>query len=113
MKKYIITDPCYIIARRDYDFIGEAFGWDNFDKMITPATLTYRNDKNRKITIIKISGTPHGDGSTEYDGQLIGVDAGMLCVAYSDKGWRAEIYGAKFNNEDEALAAFPRIKCRF
>ncbi len=114
MKKYIITDPCYIIDSRQYDAIGEVLGWGEFETMKTPCKLSLRNDKEPlregvEIVIHKIDGTPNGDGSMEYHGQQIGVDAGMLCIAECQDGWRSQSFGAKFETLAEAEAAWPRI----
>lgn len=119
MKTFIITDPCYIINRAQYDAIGNAGGWGNFENMQTPCELlkqsgrAHKEDNGVKIVIHEISGTPNGDGSYEYHGQWIGVDAGLLCIAECAEGWEDERYGAKFDTLRKAKSAFPVILKHF
>lgn len=109
IKKYIITDPCYIIDENQYQAIGAALGWQ-FEDMKLPSTLKLRGDKEgTEVTIYKIEGTPNGDGSMQYGDRFIGVDAGMLCIAECNKGWKSERFGAVFSTFKEAEKAFPKI----
>lgn len=108
-KRFIITDPCYIMAQGQYDEICDA-GAD-FEGQTFPLASTHR-DTGEKITFHTIEGTPNGDGSYTYKGQSIGVDAGMLCIAEGDD-WEGEDFGATFDTLEQARAAFPQIIKRF
>lgn len=110
MKKYIITDPCYIIEREQYDAIGNGLGWMNFTNI---GGSTLNREGGGTFILHKIKGTPNGDGSTEHNGQRIGVDAGMLCIAESEQGWEKEQWGATFETLNEARQAFQKIIRRF
>lgn len=105
-KKYIITDPCYIIHRVSYDTLGAVFDWE-FERIKMPLTVPYTQDVE-KITLHKIVGTG-GDGSMEWNGQWIGVDAGMLCIAEKETGWKEERYGATFEDLGDAQKALRAI----
>lgn len=110
MKKYIITDPCYIIEDKQYQAIGDALGWLNFTK-ISGSTLTYQ--RGGTFVLHKISGTPNGDGSTTYNEQQICVDAGMLCIAERAEGWVNEMYGATFDTLADARKMYAKLLRRF
>jgi hypothetical protein len=104
---YIITDPCYIMATGQYDDICSE-GCD-FEGQEFPLSSTHR-DTGRAIVFHKIEGTPNGDGSYEFKGQDIGVDAGMLCIAEATEGdFADDEFGAKFETLEEAERAFPLI----
>jgi len=107
MKKYIITDPCYIMDNEQYDNICDEHDCD-FEGLPFPLESTRRSD-GEKITFYKIEGTPNGDGSMMFRGQDIGVDAGMLCIASCEKGWDSESLGATFLSLKTAENNFPRI----
>lgn len=120
MKKYIITDPCYIMHDVAYRILGEVLGWSDFPtalNALTPIKLDEQRVKDTKhgrlaqhqITIHAISETYGGDGSMDYEDYHIGVDAGMLCIAESPIGWATERYGAKFETLEEAQKAFEKI----
>jgi hypothetical protein len=111
IKCFIITDPCYIMDDKDYDNLGMTTGWE---MTLNGATeFTYKANNNQKITIFRIKGTPHGDGESRYHGYEIGVDAGLLCIAYNKAGWEKERAGAHFWTYEEAAKAFPGILRRF
>lgn len=110
VKKYIITDPCYIMDDKQYqkicdegcDFEGQEFPLES-----------KRDEDGEPITFHTIEGTPDGDGSMMFRGQDIRVDAGMLCVAFCEKGWEGERLGAKFSSLKVALSNFPKILNHF
>ena len=111
IKKYIITDPCYIMDEKQYhdicyeqscDFEGQSF-----------PLKSKRRDDGVDIVFHIIDGTPNGDGSYEFRGQEIGVDAGMLCVAFCEEGWEDEDWGATSSTLESALKNFPYILSRF
>lgn len=111
-KKFIVTDPCYIIHRVAYDTLGAVSNWE-FEELKMPLTVSYTkeepyNNTMQKLTLHKIVGTG-GDGSVEWKGQLIGVDAGMLCIAEKETGWKDEQYGATFESVGEARKALRAI----
>jgi hypothetical protein len=109
--RYIITDPCYIMHRDDYDNLGAQTAWEM--TIYEPLTCRYRANSKQAITIFTIESTPHGDGSYMYRGFDIGVDAGILCIAYNPNGWAKESLGAKFITMAEAKKAFPTILRHF
>jgi len=111
-KRFIITDPCYIMDDKQYQAICY-FGCD-FEGQSFPIVSARQRD-GVAIKIHLIDGTPNGDGSTTYKGQMIGVDAGMLCIAevIEGKNWYTEKWGATFETYKEARAAFRGILKRF
>jgi hypothetical protein len=93
--------------REDYDELGAQTAWEmTIDE---PLKCRYSGNSKQIITILKIKPTPNGDGSYRYRGFEIGVDAGLLCVAYNPEGWKKERFGAKFITMAEAKKAFPVI----
>lgn len=78
------------------DFEGQEFPLQSINK----------NNK-RPITFFTIVGTG-GDGSYDWEGQTIGVDAGMLCIAKDPKGWK-EKYGATFETLNDAEEVLKEI----
>lgn len=114
MKKYIVTDPCYIVHDIAYDTIGYLLDWE-WAKVKTPVQLRRVGGKDRseELQLIAVSDTPGGDGSCEHDGFSIGVDAGMLCVAYSEAGWNKESFGAKYETKEEAMRALHAILAKW
>ena len=109
VEKFIITDPCYIMDKKQYGAICD-LGCD-FEGQKFPFVSARRSD-GKPITFHLIDGTG-GDGSTEYNGQQIGVDAGMLCIAESADGWKSEKFGATFEILGEARNAFKHIIKQF
>lgn len=109
MKKYIITDPCYIMNKAQYDEICETRDCD-FEGQLFPMDSKHQKDGDA-IRFLTIRGTG-GDGSTEYNGENIGVDSGMLCIAEREIGWYNESFGAKFETIEEAMRALPFILSR-
>lgn len=109
-KKFIITDPCYIMNSRQYHAICEL--GCNFEGQAMPLISARRSD-NKAIIFHKIDGTPNGDGSMTYKGQVIGVDAGMLCIAECEQGWENEYFGATFSTIEKAEKAFSGIISHF
>lgn len=105
--KYIITDPCYIIPRDEYEAIGRETGWE-FESKEVPFTVD-----NGKITIHRVRQTPNGDGSYKFRGQLIGVDSGMLCLAEGDPGNDVKQFGAVFDSKMDAMLNFHFIVKQF
>ena len=106
--KFIITDPCYIMNEHQYDMIYEKQNC-NFEGQKFPLFSTHREYTSTEIFFHKIAGTPNGDGSYDYRGQHIGVDAGMLCIAERSTGVWNEHLGATFETLAEAERAFPEI----
>ena len=109
-KKYIITDPCYIMDDKQYQKICDD-GCD-FEGQDFPLESKRESD-GEKITFYTIEGTPNGDGSMIFRGQDIGVDAGMLCIAFCEKGWSTERSGARFSSLEDAKVNLPRILKHF
>lgn len=110
MKKYIITDPCYIMDDKQYDEIC-ASGCV-FELQVFPLKSIHRLT-NKPIIFHTIKHTPNGDGGHVYRGEMIGVDAGLLCIAESENGWNDEMFGATFKTLDAAKRAFPKILKHF
>ena len=112
MKKFIVTDPCYIMNEHQYEAICK-FGC-NFDKQPMPLITSRRRDQV-PVIIHLIKNTPNGDGSYVYNGEEIGVDSGMLCIAevLQDDDWGNEKLGATFNSFEGAEEAFYQIKRQF
>lgn len=109
-KKFIITDPCYIMDRKQYKQICDE-GCD-FEGQNFPLKSTHRFG-GKEITFHKIQGTPNGDGSYTFRGQQIGVDSGMLCIAECDTHWNAEKFGATFCTLQNAENNFEQILSKF
>ena len=106
-KKFIITDPCYIMASAQYGKICDD-GCD-FEGQDFPLESTHK-DTGNKIVFHDIEGTPNGDGAYMYHGQDVGVDAGMLCIVEAVEGnFKDEKFGAKFDTLAQAESAFPLI----
>lgn len=110
MNKYIITDPCYIMDTAQYDAICEKENCD-FEGQKFPLVSKHR-ETGKPIKFFRIEQTPNGDGSREYWGNIISVDAGMLCIAWNAAGWN-EALGATFDTLADAKRAFPSIIKRF
>ena len=112
MDKFIIIDPCYVMDEKQYKGICD-FAECRFSKVGTMLKSRHKTGGD-PITFHVIRDTPHGDGETNYFGQDVGVDAGMLSIAERARGWDgAKEYGATFATLEEAKAAFPRILRRF
>ena len=109
-KKFIITDPCYIMDRKQYKAICD----DNcdFEGKDFPSKSTHRYG-GKEITFHTIQRTPNGDGSYTFRGQKIGVDAGLLCIAECDTHWEAESHGATFSTLKAAQNNFDQILSKF
>lgn len=106
VKQYIITDPCYIMDDKQYDKIcDDGFNFEGQDFPLK----TKRKDDGESIIFHTIETTPFGDGGYVFRGQTIGVDAGLLCVAFCEKGWKSEKFGATFSKLDVAMRNFPKI----
>lgn len=101
-KKYIITDPCYILNDADYE--NKLCGYNGTEY---PFNSTNK-ETGQIITIYKNGVTPNGDGSFTYEDQEIGVDSGQLCIAHCKEGWNEE-FGAQFHTLYEAKNAFETI----
>ena len=107
--KTIITDPCYIMDRKDYQRICDEGG--DFEGLKFPYKTKHRKT-GENITIHIISSTPHGDGSYDFNDSDIGVDSGMLCIACKITKWR-EDFGATFNLLSQAKIYLPIILKKF
>lgn len=105
---FIITDPCYIMDEAQYSDICDN-GCD-FENLPFPLASKHKHS-GKQITFHIIEGTPTGDGAYTFKGQLIGVDAGMLCIAEGD--FNGERFGASFRTLAEAKVAFPNILRQF
>jgi hypothetical protein len=79
----------------------------DFDGQEFPLSSAHRYT-GRPIVFHTIVSTPNGDGGYEYQGQDIGVDAGMLCIAECAEGWN-EKFGARFASLQEAQDVLPSI----
>jgi hypothetical protein len=113
IKQYIITDPCYIMDEKQYDKICLEESCDFEGQAFPLKSIKCDVGGNEEIVFLKIEGTPHGDGGCTYKGQDIGVDAGMLCIAFSENGWEEQESGATFKTFREAEEAFPKILKHF
>lgn len=111
VKKFIVTDPCYIMEDTDYKNRGIREGWDRFETA-TPIQSRYKGIQGEEITIHTILGTG-GDGSGEYGDDIVGVDSGMLCIAENEKGWYKEFHGIKCETIGEARKALYTILTQF
>lgn len=101
-KRFIVTDPCYIMDSEQYDRICDEDDCD-FEGQSFPLKSVHRNGK-KEIVFHGIKATLDGDGSFILHGRTIGVDSGMLCVAECEKGWRGERLGYPCETFREALA---------
>lgn len=114
IRKFIITDPCYIIKDKEYNEYGELCGWGYLDFGFNEKPKYFHKENGDEITIYKIESTPNGDGVYNFKGQEIGVDAGMLCIAYCEKGWEYQgKLGARFETIEEAKNNFDKIISKF
>jgi hypothetical protein len=59
--------------------------------------------------VIRCRATRNGDGGTDYKGQRICVDSGLLCVAHCNKGFGKRYWGVKFPTENSALNALEKF----
>ena len=75
---YLITDPCYLTNNEQWQELGEKYEWQLQD--IEEPTVV-KDDEGNLFTLLKIEGTPNGDGSCKYNGSRVAVDSGLLCVA--------------------------------
>jgi hypothetical protein len=123
MKQFIITDPCYIFDEKQYQDICQLYdkfremglnenALDPFEAQKFPLESKHCETK-QPIVFHIIKGTPNGDGGYDFRGQEIGVDAGMLCIAESKKGWDKEQLGATFETLSEAESHFRHILSKF
>lgn len=87
--RYLITDPCYLIADEDWDILIEKAdkkakdneAWAKcFDELITNFLREISGDKKAVA-----SGTGIGDWVNSIDGQQFGADSGMVCVVKSTR----------------------------
>jgi len=117
MKKFIITDPCYIVPDENWceKFLKEKTekGFGEFDFDDEPYVDEKDGNPKQKIKILKSQGTPNGDGSGEFNGQELGVDAGLLCVAYCEDGWDDQRWGVTFETLEDAKNSFNKILEQF
>lgn len=92
--KFIVTDPCYIVADDDFDKLIGCCDGEGLPMSAKP------KPDGRRIKIHVIENT-HADGRVEkYN---IGVDAGMLCVAEGTATqWKNERLGFKCDSLAEA-----------
>ena len=109
IRKYIITDPGYIMTDLEWDkLILQKINLSNRKTELTfPFNCQYKKN-GTLITIYEIQRTANGDGSHTFRNQEIGVDSGMLCIAENRKGWD-EQYGALLETLTEARVVFPHI----
>lgn len=69
--KYLVTDPCYVIASHD-DWLAvlDEHGYDD-----------WTNVKCDIGTILEATGTANGDGAVRVSGnKIVSADAGMTCI---------------------------------
>lgn len=118
IKKFIITDPSYIINRIDYsnrikDYINH---WINRlrtknplyeEDSKFPINTTYHKTTDL-ITIYTVHLTKNGYGTQIFQEQEIKIDSGILCIAENRKGWD-ETTGALFETLTDAKIALPYI----
>jgi hypothetical protein len=114
MPRFIITDPCYVMDDKLYDAICRDFDC-RFEDIATPITANLANTTSLML-IHMIKDTPHGDGSCTFDGQEVGVDSGMLCIAELVKDdWdkNNNVMGAMFDTLDQAKESWTKILSKF
>ena len=101
--KYLVTDPCYIIPNKDWDkFVDDIYSGNKLD---TSGVLPYKIEGVGKI--IAMENTANGDGSTlvtDHLGelQIVGVDAGLVCIAIVSNTFKNKKIGALSNDKTEA-----------
>src|SRR3990167_6609673 len=110
IRKYIITDPGYIMSDQEWDNIilqkmNNSF--NNKPGLSLPFNCSYKKN-GTLMTIYLVQRTSNGDGSHTFRNQEIGVDSGILCIAENRKGWD-EQYGALLDTLTEARVVFPHI----
>ncbi len=118
-RKYIVTDPCYIMDKRQYrEICSRHTGEPDFENQSFPLA-SVEQDTRRPIVFWSIIGTG-GDGIVTRrvkgkDGNVreerVCVDSGMLCVAEDQEGWCKNV-GATYPTLKSALAALQRIRRR-
>ena len=104
MKKFIITDPCYIIANHIWGGICTELDSQPFPIQIT-------GQQGQDFILHWAGNTGSGDGGYTHKGEKIGVDSGMLCIAEAmgDNDWSAEHLGAHFDTLREAEKVLVKV----
>ena len=114
--RYIVTDPCYIMDKKQYQAIcRRRAGEPDFEDQPFPL-ISVDCDTGHSIVFWAIVGTG-GDGGLHRvvrskdgtrRGEEVYVDSGMLCVAEDFKGWR-KLLGYTYPTLKSALTALPKI----
>ena len=111
IKKYIITDPAYIMTDIEYEkeILRKSDPYSSSKKMNQEFPFNAQYKKNgTMMTIYFIQRTPNGSGTYSFRNQEIGNDTGTLCIAENRKGWD-EQFGAILETLTEAKNVFPYI----
>lgn len=109
--KYIITDPIFIMNKKQYEEIKEnheKYKEPDYEHLQFPIKSTH-NQTKEPIIIHYIETTPYGEGECEYEKQSIINHSGMLCIAENPKEWLNEKYGARFETLQTAQDKFQTI----
>lgn len=111
IKKYIITDPQYIMTDIEYEkeILQKTDPFSYSGKINRELPFNSQYKKNGTImTIYLLQRTPNGGGTYSFRNQEIGNDSGNLCIAENRKGWD-EQFGAILETLTEAKNVFPYI----
>lgn len=108
-KVHLVIDPCYLMPAAAWKRFGEERNYKaEPDKPYRCSTA-----EKEPVLIVKTMDTPNGDGISEWNGERIAVDSGMLCVAEVEAkvGQGEEFYSGaiEFETRKEALEALPQI----
>lgn len=109
MSKFLVTDPCYIISRSEWDRLGHI---DGFGDGFVSALSGYEGEG---FKILMADGTANGDGSisgTTESGDFydIGVDAGLVCIAEIKDSLDFGHFGAVVGSLSEARNIYALAK---
>lgn len=78
--RYIISDPCYVVAAVDWGQVVDSL-YGNRDVIETAVAGYVRDSDGAEVTLIALP-TAHGDGSyyEDYMGLEFGVDSGLIGI---------------------------------
>ncbi len=105
VKKFIITDPCYITGDKEYRHVVSNLNGYNWEGVTDgdiqfPMEMNYYESREEpakgKLIMHNWEATDSGDGGLTHRGQKIGVDSGQLCIAEREEGWGDEKWGVTF-----------------
>jgi len=107
IKKFIITDPSFILGSSNNSFKNYKAKAQKQGGEVNGICLVSRKDGGRaKLHRLAISQRQIQNFTNKIDGRTIIVKSGMVCIASTNDGWDNEEYGATFETLEEAIEFF-------